>query len=160
MRTLLISALVLLCGCAFADERDRPVGQNCQLATPPQGAGEEAHHSVLMLVFPRARQIGPDYNGCQVVWIKREKEATLAWIVVIQGGEAVRVWSQDAEITAMLGQCVWEKGVLKKGAAEVCGNSKSMIMKSYLPGCISKVPAGLTDSEFEAYGRKFCGDAE
>jgi hypothetical protein len=143
MRMLLMSALVLLCGCALADERDRPVGQNCDLATPPTGAGEEAHHGVLLRVFPRAREIGAHYDGCQVVWIQREKDVTLAWIVVVQRGEAVRIWSRDPEMRAMLGQ-----------------TSKNMIMKSYLPGCISKAPDGLTEAEFGAYGRKYCGEAE
>lgn len=142
MRTLLMSALLLLCGYAFGDERDRPHGQNCDLATPPKSAGEESHHSVLLLVFPRAREIGAHYDGCQVVWIQREKEVTLAWIVVIHSGEAVRIWSQDPEMKAML------------------GNSKGMIMKSYLPGCISKAPDGLTEDEFRAYDRRYCGDAE
>jgi hypothetical protein len=155
-----MSAFLVLCACALASGGDRPVGQNCELTTPPKNAGEEAHHSVLLLVYPRAREIGTNYNGCQVVWIQREKAATLAWIVVIQGGEAVRVWSLDPEMETMLGQCVWEKGVLKQGKSEVCGSSKSMIMKSYLPGCISRVPDGLTESEFEEYGKKSCGDAE
>jgi hypothetical protein len=143
MRTLLMYALLLLSGCALADERDRPVGQNCDLATPPKSAGEEGHHGVLLLVFPRAREIGAHYDGCQVVWIKREKELTLAWIVVIQRGQAVRVWSRDAEMKAMLG-----------------GNSKRMIMKSYLPGCISNAPDLRTESEFKAYDKKYCGEAE
>jgi hypothetical protein len=142
MRTLLMSALLLLCGGAFGDERDRPVGQNCDLATPPSSAGEETHHGVLLLVFPRAREIGAHYEGCQVVWIQRKEAVTLAWIVVIQGGQAVRVWSEDAEMKAML------------------GNSKGMIMKSYLPGCISKAPDAMTESEFRAYDRRHCGDAE
>jgi len=160
MRMFLMSALLLLCGYALGDERDRPVGQNCDLATPPKGAGEGVHHGVLLLVFPRAREIGSSYNGCQVVWIQRDKELTLAWIVVVQGGEAVRVWSQDADMKAMLGQCVWEKGIVKKGSSEVCGNSKNIIMKSYLPGCISKAPDGLTGAELGAYDQRSCGDAE
>ena len=142
MRTLLMSALLLLCGSAFGDERDRPVGQNCDLAAPPKSAGEETHHGVLLLVFPRAREIGAHYDGCQVVWIQRQKEVTLAWIVLIQGGAAVRVWSEDAEMKSML------------------GNSKSMIMKSYLPGCISKAPDAMTEAEFRAYDRRYCGHAE
>jgi hypothetical protein len=160
MRTLLMSALLLLCGYALADERDRPVGPNCDLATPPKSAGEKAHHGVLLLVFPRAREIRADYNGCQAVWIQRDKELTLAWIVLIQGGEAVRVWSQDPEMKTMLGQCIWEKGNIKQGTAEVCGNSKSMIMKSYLPGCISKAPDRLFQTEFGPAEKGSCGDAE
>jgi hypothetical protein len=104
MRALLTSALLLVCACAFGDERDRPVGQNCDLATPPKSADQEAHHGVLLRVFPPAREISASYSGCQVVWIQRNGEATLAWIVVIQGGEAVRVWSQDAEMQSMLGE--------------------------------------------------------
>lgn len=160
MRTLLMSALLLLCGCAFGDERDRPVGQNCDLATPPKSAGEEGHHGVLLLVFPRAREIGSDYHGCQVVWIQRKNEVTLAWIVVIKSGQAASVWSRDAEMQAMLGQCVGEKRTVRKGTPEVCGNSKNMIMKSYLPGCISKAPDRLTEAEFRAYDRRYCGQAE
>jgi hypothetical protein len=152
-------ALLLLCGCAFGDERDRPVGQNCDLATPPKNAGEEAHHGVFLRVFPRAREIRADYNGCQVVWIQRGKEVNVAWVVVIQGGEAVRVWSQDAEMQAMVGQCVWEKGIIKKGTSEVCGNSRNMIMKSYLPGCISKGDR-LTEGEPGPKDRRYCGEAE
>jgi hypothetical protein len=33
-------------------------------------------------------------------------------------------------------------------------------MKSYLPGCISKVPDRLSEAELRAYGRQYCGDAE
>ena len=104
MRALLTSVLLILCACAFADEADRPVGQNCDLAAPPKRAQEEAHHGVSLLVFPPPGEIAAGYSGCQVVWIKRNKEATLAWIVVIQDREAVRVWSQDAEMRSMLGQ--------------------------------------------------------
>ena len=142
IRMLLLPVLLLLCDCAFGDEGERPIGQNCDLASPPKSAGEETHHGVLLLVFPRAREIGAHYDGCQVVWIQRKTEVTLAWIVVVQGGAAVRIWSQDAEMKAML------------------GNSKSMIMKSYLPGCISKAPDGLTEAEYRAYDRRYCGDAE
>lgn len=160
MRALLTSLLTLACACAFGDERDRPVGQNCDLATPPRTAGEEAHHGVLLLVFPRARDIKADYNGCQVVWIQRDKKASLAWIVLVQAGQAVRVWSQDAEMQTMLGQCVWEKGTIKKGTSAVCGSAKSMIMKSYLPGCISRTPDRLTGGELAPGDRSRCGEAE
>jgi hypothetical protein len=104
MRALLTSALLLLCAGAFAEEGDRPVGQNCDLAAPPKRAEEEAHHGVSLLVFPPTREIVAGYSGCQVVWIQRNKEATVAWIVVIQDGEAVRVWSQDPEMRSMLGR--------------------------------------------------------
>ena len=161
MRTFLICSLVLLCsGCAHVDDRNRPVGQNCDLATPPKSAGEDAHHGVLLLVYPRAREIGTNYNGCQVAWIQHENEATLAWIVVIQQGEVVRVWSQDPQMEAMLGQCVWENGIIKKGTSGACGDSKSMIMKSFLPGCISKAPTSFTEAELKAYDTNYCGKAE
>jgi hypothetical protein len=84
----------------------------------------------------------------------------IAWMVLIQGGQAVRVWSQDAQMQAMLGQCVGEQGSIKKGAPGVCGNAKNMIMKSYLPGCISKTPDPLFEGESGPGDSSRCGEAE
>jgi hypothetical protein len=70
MRQILASALLLLCGPAFAGEIGRPVGKNCDLAEPPDTAGEEFDHGALLRIYPRARDIGMSYNGCQAVWVQ------------------------------------------------------------------------------------------
>lgn len=161
LRLVLASLLLLLDDSSTAAESKRPVGQNCDLATPPKSAGEDTNHGLLLFVFPRARDIGVNYTGCQLIWTQSKTEVTLGWLVWIQSGKAVRVWSTDAEMNAMLGQCFWEKGILKNGRAETCGNSEDTVMKSYLPGCISKGPRQpLSNSEFDAYWEKHCGEAE
>jgi len=156
---MLIVLLSLMSTSASAEESKRPVGQNCDLAKPPESAGEEADHRALLFVFPRAHELGSNYTGCQVVWVQQDGNLALAWTTLIQRGEVVRVWSPDAAVTASLGNCLWERGVLKRGLLEKCGDSKSHIMESYLPGCFSKAPEGkFSAAESEAHWARDCGD--
>ena len=72
-RFVLAALCCFLGACALLAEAKRPTGQNCDLAAPPEDAGEEADHGVLLFVFPRARDIGVNYNGCQTVWTKGQE---------------------------------------------------------------------------------------
>jgi hypothetical protein len=119
-------------------EIGRPVGKNCDLAEPPNTAGEEFDHGALLRIYPRARDIGMSYNGCQAVWVQTQDGVNLGWLVWIETGEVARMWSADRELQAKIGGCLYEHGQITRGDPTACPLSTELIMKSLAPGCVAK----------------------
>ena len=118
-----------------ASAAQRPTGSNCNFAQPPSSAGEEMNHGIVMRIHPRAKDIGPSYTGCQVLFAPQEK----GWIVVsvteVLRGDPVRVWSPHAQ-NATLIACRFRKGKVVAGDPEKCPMPEFLLLKSVAPGCL------------------------
>jgi len=135
MRAALILAILLPFSPAFADETGRPTGENCGLAAPPEAAGEEVDHGLTLRIYPRARDIGSKYGGCQVRWAADKDRWNVVAIVSIVSGEPVRLWSPQVSVVT----CLYDKGKLIQGDARNCPDSQSLVLKSRAAGCLEKI---------------------
>jgi hypothetical protein len=137
--TAVAFALLLLVplGVGHAAET-RPQGKNCDLAEPPADAGEETNHGMVLRVYPRAKEIGPDYSGCQLLMMQSNEK----WIVVLYteviAGDPVRVWSEFEPDPAKF-SCRFKAGKLVSGNEDVCPAPQYLLMRSLAPGCVSAI---------------------
>lgn len=110
-----------------------PQGENCQLQTPPPGAGETYHFvrgtPYTMKVFPRLSAITATYSGCQV-----------AWIDIGQGEKVLRIEMRQGQAVAL-----WPAGIpgvmCEKGESSVdtgCMYPAHSLGASAFPGCIAR----------------------
>jgi hypothetical protein len=135
MRIALLLAILFPFSAAFADETGRPTGENCNLTAPPDAAGEEADHGSTLRIFPRARDIGAKYNGCQVRWAADKDRWNLVAVVSIVSGEPIRLWSPEVSVVT----CQYDKATLVAGDRRSCPDSQALILKSRAPGCLEKI---------------------
>jgi hypothetical protein len=112
-------------------------GANCQLGTPPGSAGESQSHGALMKVHPRAKDIGPEYSGCQSTWVEGEKGWSLVARTEIAGGDPVRVVVVDGSYAA----CRYRGGKLIAGTEAECADPRFLLVRSFPPGCVAKLRA-------------------
>jgi hypothetical protein len=105
------------------------------MAAPPDAAGEESDHGSTLRIFPRARDIGGKYSGCQLRWTQGKDRWNLVGVVAIATGEPVQLWSPDVSVVT----CRYDKGQLVAGEAKSCPASQGLILKSRAPGCLEKI---------------------
>jgi hypothetical protein len=133
---------------AGAAEQDKPIGQNCQVTMPDPNAGEEGGHGMLLQIYPRSGDIGPTYTGCQAVFVTTAKEGTrLAWLIELNMGDPIRMWSPDPELKAMQG-CRYRQGSLIAGDARVCSETAPELLPTEPAGCFS-VPKTGPECEYD-----------
>ena len=87
--------------CAAAPER--PQGANCRLTAPPRNAGEIDAPRQIVFVYPRTKDIGMGYLGCQTAWARGEHGAwDIVSLVRIEQRAVVEVWPPppDGESTS------------------------------------------------------------
>jgi len=135
MRAALLACLLLIALPALADETGRPAGDNCNVPSPPDSAGETLDHGVLLKVFPRARDIGPAYTGCQGRWADDKKGWRLAGLAVIRKGEPLRYWTPEVSFVT----CIYDKGKVVLGDAKSCPDQRELVLKSRAAGCEEKI---------------------
>ena len=138
MRGVVLIALFGYCAVVAAQETSRPTGKNCNLATPPEDAGEEMNHGITLRIYPRARDIDSSYSGCQVMWMPYQNNWEVVSVVAIASGDPIRIWSAHESDPTRLG-CVYKKGKVVKGDAKNCAAPEYLIAKSLAPGCVAKI---------------------
>lgn len=135
MRIALIAAMLFgIWSLAHSAGAVRPVGKNCALAAPPPAAGEEMNHGVVLRIFPRAKDIGTNYTGCQVLFAPHAKKWHVVALTEVVKGDPVRVWSEHEQDETILG-CRYEGGKVIAGKAEKCPAVEFLLVKSLAPGC-------------------------
>ncbi len=116
----------------------RPIGENCNISTPPINAGEEMNHGVTLRIYPRAKDISESYSGCQSLWAP-DKDG---WVVVAVSeyinGYPVRLWSPH-EKDPDKKSCRYSKGKLVSGNKGKCPISESLVMRSLPSGCVENI---------------------
>jgi len=141
----MMARIAALAVCLFAAANayaanEPPVGSNCSLPAPPKAAGESIGHDITLRVFPRARDIGKDYVGCQTMWMPGGKDWRVVTVVAIDHGDPIRLWHKDAPNDPSL-SCRYKDGKLILGAPKDCAEPQFLIIKSVAPGCVDKIKA-------------------
>lgn len=130
--------LVVLPAITCAAGETAPRGKNCELAAPPPSAGEEMNHGITMRIFPRARDIGSQYSGCQTTWYPNGDKWMLISVVVIERGDPVRIYALEAANDPLFA-CRYRKGKVVTGNTETCAAPEFLIHKSLAPGCVARI---------------------
>jgi hypothetical protein len=139
MRSTVIAILILMhCTLSLAAEAGRPAGVNCALASPPDAAGEESDHGFTLRIYPRARDIGASYTGCQTMWAPDKGKWFVVSIIEIEEGDPKRIWSPD-DPTGGHQACRYKNGKVIAGNADECPAPEFLIAKSLAPGCVAKL---------------------
>lgn len=126
----------------FAHATDaRPIGRNCNLASPPRNSGEEINHGITLKIFPRAKNIDSTYTGCQTMWMPEGPKWLVVSMTIIERGDAIRIWSPDKDAPEIveLFSCTYKYGKVVNGNAEKCADSRGLIKKSLTPECIVRI---------------------
>ena len=148
MRLTLFVAALIQCAYLFAAD-DRPVGTNCELAAPPEDAGEELSRGFTVRIYPRARQIGREYTGCQVMFAPKGSQWTTVVVVEIAGGDPVRLWDPQNSMPEMT-SCRYRNGKLAIGDPAKCPMPQYLIMRSFPPGCVEKIRKAVGEQGLKA----------
>jgi hypothetical protein len=149
VRPAIASVGVLLASTAVvAMANDRPTGSNCNLTVPPPSAGEETNHGVVHRIYPRAKDIGPAYTGCQVLMVPDNGKWVVIMLTEIIKRDPVRIWSEHENDPARLA-CRFQKGKLVQGNPDTCPSPRSLLLKSMAPGCVERWLAAPLPPECE-----------
>lgn len=139
MRRLSTFVALLFCaGSALSAGDQRPRGTNCNLSAPPSSAGEEFNHGITLRIFPRAKDIGSTYSGCQMLWSPDARGWVLISMVEITNGDPTRLWFPH-QSEADIASCRFKQGQVVRGDASKCPIPQQLILRSMSPGCVAKI---------------------
>lgn len=153
MRLVVILVFILAFNCAFAGAVSRPMGKNCDLASPPNEAGEVAVHGSAIRVFPRLRDISATYSGCQAVWMPAENGWTLVTLTEVKNGDLIRIWSKNPSEPE---NCFYAKGRVTSGNASKCVAPEFLLQKSMPIGCVERIRQAVARDGLSAAHPKEC----
>lgn len=143
MRLIFLTHFCLfICLSVHAGEVARPQGNNCALTAPPETAGEEFNHGLVIRIHPRARDIDSSYTGCQVIWAPNGRQWVMVSVVAIEKGDPVRIWWPDSSQPELMA-CRYKNGRVVAGNPESCAAPQFLIAKSVAPGCTDKLRATI-----------------
>jgi len=131
VRMLPLLALALHAGAAAGPAAGAP---NCGLAEPPPAAGSDHYMGVLLKVYPRTPDIGPDYAGCQTLWAQSSDGWETLKVVHYAAGHVVRV-ENPAVPHDPVEQCLVENGAVVRGDPDLCAQLDEMRLESLPPAC-------------------------
>ena len=137
--------LTLLGSLALAQPVARPQGKNCDIPDPPADAGEEINHGYVLRVFPRAKDIGASYTGCQLLWHPVGSKWLTVAVTQVVNGDPVRVWSPE-DPKGSRSACAYRQGRVIRGNPETCPSPRFLLVKSLPPGCAERIRSQATDS--------------
>ena len=138
MRFCIAVLIIMQCAIAIAGEHGRPTGHDCEFSAPPENAGEDFEHGVVLRIYPRAKDIDKKYTGCQTVWLADQKTWSIFSIVAIEAGFPVRSWAPSIS-GPIPASCGYRRGRLFKGDEKNCPDAKTLIAKSLASGCGEKI---------------------
>ena len=147
--TLVLLTIALQWAVCNASDVARPTGTNCDLSAPPPTAGEEFNHGIALRIFPRARDIGSRYTGCQIMWAPDGNRWISISVVAIERGDPVRIWSPQISNPARFA-CRYKNGQVVSGDAADCAVPDSLIAKSLAPGCVAKIRKAVAEGGISA----------
>ena len=138
-RTTAILTLALH-ACAAAAAPTPASAPNCGLTAPPPRAGIDRQMGVLLKIYPRNPDIGPDYAGCQTLWAQSGDGWETVTVVRYAAG---RVSSVDNRALPQdpVGLCLLRDGVVERGDPELCGQLDDMRFESLPAACLDSPTA-------------------
>lgn len=126
----IVCMFVFASGLTFASGRPFK-GANCDLKKPPATAGEDSAHGYALKVYPRVRDIAPDYKGCLTTWAPRKRGYEVLGITYIDNGSAVAFWSP-----ANKRRCEYKA---ENSSDDKCPAYQALMPKSMAPGCVQRM---------------------
>src|SRR5262245_47585725 len=118
-----VSLLALMAGLLYAGavaaDGVRPVGTNCELAAPPDTAGEELSRGLTVRIYPRGCEIGAQSTGCQIMFAPKGSQWITVVIVEIIGGDPIRLWDPGDTMPEM-STCRYKNGKIVVGDPAKC----------------------------------------
>ena len=134
MRALALCALFVLSAARAAP------GDTCGLDVPPPDAGIDHHMGVLLKIYPRNPDIGPDYAGCQTLWMRGSDGWQTVMVVHYAAGHVARVDS-PARPGDPVERCRLDGARVLAGDAELCARLDDMRFESLPPDCVDATGA-------------------
>jgi hypothetical protein len=127
--------LIATSGWSLAEPIERPKLGNCRLKAPPVSAGEIMTSGQFWRVYPRTKDIGPSYRGCQSVWSPDERGGwELVVLFRIEQRVIVEVWPPppDGESTD---HCRYDHGQVTSDSPASC---RALHVESVPAGCVAR----------------------
>lgn len=120
---------------ACAATPQRPKGANCRLDAPPRSAGEINAPREIAFVYPRTKDIGMGYLGCQTVWVRGEHGAwDIVTLVRIERRSIVEVWPPPPDDESPE-HCAYSHGRILPNGPAVC---RALQTLSFPAGCLAR----------------------
>lgn len=107
---------------------------NCNIIQPPKASGDSVLNGRLMKVFPRRKQMGENYTGCQTLWldIQRRHELERIMVLYFKNGE-IKI-QQHMEAGRSF-SCRYYAGSLLPNSKIECSKKSLDSLSSYPAGC-------------------------
>jgi hypothetical protein len=114
---------------------ERPQGENCRLTAPPRSAGEINAPRQVVFVYPRTKDIGIGYLGCQTAWARGEHGTwEIVSLVRIERRNVVEVWPPPPDGESP-GHCTYSHGRILPNSPDECRTLQTI---SFPPGCLTR----------------------
>ena len=148
--THLAMILLIFSGSAIASGIP-PSAPNCELKSPPELSGED-FYKLPKKFFPRAKDIPPNYTGCQKIWAVFEGEWIPFSTRYFEGGE-VKVFLGPLVKGQNQARCYFANGVLTAQSTRACPSydEAKTPAPSLPPGCIREVRSGSPSARCTRY---------
>ncbi len=155
LKAWLLTCLVLMLfsSASIANDLIPKDANNCNIIQPPKASGDSALNGRLMKVFPRRKQMGENYTGCQTLWLDIQRMHKLERILVLyfENGE-IKV-QQHMEAGRSF-SCRYYAGSLLPNSKIECSKKSLDSLSSYPAGCVA---SSLADEKQRAVN---CDDVD
>jgi hypothetical protein len=131
---------------------DIPAGApNCELKSPPGLSGEDSY-KLPKKFFPRAKDIPPNYTGCQKVWVIFQGEWIPFSTRYFERGE-IKVFLGPLVKGQNQARCFFANGVLTAQSTRACPSydEAKTPSPSLPPGCMSEAQSGSPSARCTRY---------
>jgi len=146
MRALVLRALCALFALSALSGARAAPADGCALATPPSDAGIDRHMGVLLKIHPRNPDIGPDYAGCQTLWMQGSDGWQTVMVVHYAAGHVARVDS-PARPGDPIERCRLDGERVLAGDPELCARLDDMRFESLPARCLDETGASGAQCE-------------
>jgi hypothetical protein len=128
----LLGLSVAVSGCATVK-----VGANCELISPPDGAGVDGVHQTLLKIYPRKSSIGDSYSGCQTVWVIEDGRWSPVMVGIFEKGQLTRM-RFPSKPNDPVEQCLMKSSVLVHGDRDICSAMDAFPYSSAPQSCLDQ----------------------
>lgn len=110
-------------------------GTHCDVEAPPPQAGDDLAHGAVLKVYPRAREIGAGYRGCQTAWAESRTEWPVVGVTYFENGKPVAFWNPPpGEMT-----CRYRGGRAEGDKRGQCPPAAGLKLKAMPAGCARRI---------------------
>jgi hypothetical protein len=113
------------------------------------------NHGAVLRIYPRAKDIGARYTGCQVLFAPHAGKWHVVSLTEVVNGEPVRIWSEHEPDESVLA-CRYKNGKVVVGNPEKCPMAEFLLLKSMAPGCVKLMQEAVAKQGLGAQSPKQC----